>query len=276
MTKKSSRRILAVMMAMVMTMAMMFAMTTTSFAATGDTVTVTVKFDTRSYDLNGQMKKTDGTTLVSASPVVTYTNVTDPAGSSALAAVQKAASDNGFAVQTKRFGGSNVAITDIGQVGENHLSIAQLENSFIRLGTGADAYTVSGWVYGITPVGSTEFFPYDYMNAYTVSDGMTVSMHYSVTGPYDVNTQNWTADYSNPDVTMWNLYDQVTDKIATATDPDAAALAEYYQSTIYGEIAASKTATGNTTGWSAYYFSHNGLTDTNQAIPTLQDVLTWF
>lgn len=36
MTKKSSRRILAVMMAMVMTMAMMFAMTTTSFAANGN------------------------------------------------------------------------------------------------------------------------------------------------------------------------------------------------------------------------------------------------
>ena len=35
MTKKRSRRVIAIMMAMVMTMAMMFAMTTTSFATDG-------------------------------------------------------------------------------------------------------------------------------------------------------------------------------------------------------------------------------------------------
>ena len=89
-------------------------------------------------------------------------------------------------------------------------------------------------------------------------------MHYSVTGPYDLNTEYWTADYSNPDVTMWNLYDQVK-----ALDPndDMGALAY-----IDAEIEASATAAGNTTGLTAYYFSHNGLTDADKAqfIPYLQ------
>ncbi len=264
MTKK--RRILSVIMAVVMAASMMFAMTANTYAATDENITVTVKFDTRSYDLNAKMVKTDGETLVSDSPVVEYT-VTVPAGSTALDAVEKAAGDNGFEVETKSFGETNVAITDIGNVGENHLTVAQLENSFIRLGTGENAYNVSGWIYGITPVGSTEFFPSNYMNDYTLSDGMVVSMHYSVTGPYDLNTEYWTADYSNPDVTMWNLYDQVK-----ALDPndDMGALAY-----IDAEIEASATAAGNTTGLTAYYFSHNGLTDADKAqfIPYLQEMI---
>ena len=76
-------------------------------------------------------------------------------------------------------------------------------------------YYVSGWVYGITPSNSTEFFPYNYMSDYTVSDGMKITMHYSVTGPYNIETGNWTSDYSNLDVTMWNLYDKIA-----ALDPN--------------------------------------------------------
>lgn len=140
-----------------------------------------------------------------------------------------------------------------------------MENSFIRLGTGSTAYNVSGWIYGVTPVGSTEFFPYDYMSDYTVSNGMKITMHYSVTGPYDLNTQDWTADYSNPDVTMWALYDQLA-----ALDPDDEMGALGY---VDSEIESSATASGNTTGLTAYYFSHNGLTDENQFIPYLQEVI---
>ncbi len=52
MTKKRSRRIIAVMMAMVMTMAMMFAMTTTSFASTADpSVKVSVTYG--NFDTSG-------------------------------------------------------------------------------------------------------------------------------------------------------------------------------------------------------------------------------
>ena len=48
MTQKKSRRVIAIMMAMVMTMAMMFAMTTTSFAADGS-VNVQVKMYGETY-----------------------------------------------------------------------------------------------------------------------------------------------------------------------------------------------------------------------------------
>lgn len=263
------KKVFAVMMALVMTMTMMFATTTNAFASADDDITVTVRIDTRSYDLDGQMIN-ENNRLVSSNPVVEYT-VNVPEGSTALEAVQKAAADNNFAVETKDAPDYydptviHKAITDIGRIGENHLTVAQLENSFIRLGTGASAYNVSGWVYGITPVNSTEFFPYDYMSDYTVSDGMKITMHYSVTGPYDLNTQNWTSDYSNPDVTMWNLYDQVK---ALDPDDDWGTLA-YVDS----EIEASASVSGNTTGLTAYYFSHTPLTDTNQMIPYLQDVI---
>lgn len=272
---KNKRKVIALVMAMAMVMVSMFAMTTSVFAGTDDTITVTVKFDTRSYDLHAAMKTVDNN-LVSNSPVVAYEKVTVPKGSSALDAVEKVASEHGFAVETKSFGDANVAITDIGKVGEHYLTTAQMENSFIRLGIGENAYNVSGWVYGITPENSTEYFPYDYMNAYTLSDGMVISMHYSVTGPYDYNTSNWTVDYSNPDVDMWNLYDQLTDKIATATDPDAAMMAEFYQSTVADEIAAAANDAGNTTGLTAYYFSHTGITNDGQATSLLQEALSFF
>lgn len=85
MTKK--KRILSVIMAVALVASMMFAMNTVAFASTTDDVTVTVAFDTRSYDLNAKMIKTNGS-LVSSSPVVEYT-VSVSEGSTALKLCRK-------------------------------------------------------------------------------------------------------------------------------------------------------------------------------------------
>ncbi len=94
MNKRTMKKGLAIVLALVM----VFAMTATAFADTNNNITVTVRFDTRSYDLSAKMLKSDAQTLVSNNPVVEYT-VSVPAGSTALAAVQKAAADHGFDLQ---------------------------------------------------------------------------------------------------------------------------------------------------------------------------------
>ena len=72
------------------------------------------------------MLKSDAQTPVSNSPVVEYT-VSVPAGSTALAAVQKAADDHGFDVITKDVVDyydstkTHQAITDIGRIGETYI-----------------------------------------------------------------------------------------------------------------------------------------------------------
>lgn len=276
-----SRKAIAVLMTLVMSFTMVFATAATAFAAESDTITVTVKLDTRSYDLNAQML-TKNNQQLAAEPVVTYENVTLPAGSTALQALEAVAEEHNFDVDVRTFNdGKDKAVQQIAKVGEQSFvdkwGQALYDTTFVTLPDASKPdtnYSVSGWIYGITPVNSTEFFPYDYMNAYTMSDGMVLTMHYSVTGPYDYNIKTWTTDYSNPDVTMWGLYDQVTEKIATATDPDAAAYAEYVQSTIHDEIEASAKAKDNTSELTAYYFSHNGLTNDGQLIPTLKDLLS--
>ena len=267
--KRQMKKGLAIVLALVM----VFAMTATAFASTNDNITVTVRFDTRSYDLSAKMLKSDAQTPVSNSPVVEYT-VSVPAGSTALAAVQKAADDHGFDVITKNVVDyydstkTHQAITDIGRIGETYID-PTLKNAFITLPDTSTRgyYYVSGWVYGITPSNSTEFFPYNYMSDYTVSDGMKITMHYSVTGPYNIETGNWTSDYSNLDVTMWNLYDKIA-----ALDPNDGFGALSYTT---GTITTGANVAQNTTGLTAYYFSHNGLTSEadEQLIPWLQAIL---
>ncbi len=258
-------------LAIVLALVMVFAMTATAFADTNDTVSVTVRFDTRSYDLSSKMLKTDGT-LVSDNAVVEYT-VSVPSGSTALAAVQQVADANDFEVITKTVAdyydpsATHQAITDIGQIGETYID-DELKDAFITLSDESTRgyYYVSGWIYGVTPANSTETFPYNYMSDYTVSDGMTITMHYSVTGPYDYNTSNWTSDFSNPDVTMWNLYDEVSSLGSESADAVLNA--------IRAEITTGSTVSaGNTTGLTAYYFSHHGLTGSGEFIQRLQSVL---
>ena len=258
------------LLSIVMVLVMVFAMTATAFADANTNITVTVKFDTRSYDLSGKMLKTDGS-LVSSNPVVEYT-VSVAAGSTALQAVQQVATANGFQVTTKTVADyydssiTHQAITNIGQIGETYID-PDLKDAFITLADSSSRgnYYVSGWVYGVTPEDSTETFPYDYMSDYTVSDGMTITMHFSVTGPYDYNTSTWTTDFSNPDVTMWNLYDQLSE-----LDPgdESGKLAQ-----VDNALSAARTASGNTTGLSAYYFSHNGITNNDQFIGILTQAI---
>ena len=276
MTKK--RRILSVIMAVALVASMMFAMTANTFAATDETITVTVKLDTRSYDLSPALKDKNNNLL--GGTQVTYSNVTLPAGSTVWDAVQKVAADNNFELQYKTVADyydssiTHYAVQDIAQVGENTIENAGTKSAFITTASPYDErgyYYESGWVYGLTPAGSTEFFPGNYMDAVEIVDGETITLHYSTTGCIDVNTGTWTADYSNPDVTMWNLYDQLA-----ALDPDDELGALGYVTDTIKE--GSTVATGNTTGLTAYYFSHNGLTDENegQFIPYLQEVLAMF
>ena len=269
MNKRTMKKGLAIVLALVM----VFAMTATAFAETNNNITVTVRFDTRSYDLSAKMLKSDAQTLVSNNPVVEYT-VSVPAGSTALAAVQKAAADHGFDVITKDVVDyydptkTHQAITDIGRIGETYIDPA-LKSAFITLSDTSTRgyYYVSGWVYGITPVNSTEFFPYDYMCDYTVSDGMKITMHYSVTGPYNIETGNWTSDYSNLDVTMWNLYNQAK----TAATEGSLAMADWVDYC----VATGAGVAENTTGLTAYYFSHPVTTELqeNEGLSTVNELI---
>ena len=76
MNKRTMKKGLAIVLALVM----VFAMTATAFADTNDNITVTVKFDTRSYDLNSVVMKKKDNTNFGTSPVVTLTNVQVPSG----------------------------------------------------------------------------------------------------------------------------------------------------------------------------------------------------
>ena len=142
-------------LAIVLALAMVFAMTATAFADTNNNITVTVRFDTRSYDLSAKMLKSDAQTPVSNSPVVEYT-VSVPAGSTALAAVQKAADDHGFDVITKNVVDyydstkTHQAITDIGRIGETYID-PTLKSAFRKIpDTSTRGYYRMGiWYYSV-------------------------------------------------------------------------------------------------------------------------------
>ncbi|MEF9922176.1 MAG: hypothetical protein RR769_04600 [Anaerovoracaceae bacterium] len=284
MRRTHTSRFMAVMLAVVMVMSVTFAMTTTAFATTGNPITVTVKLDTRSYNKNAVLVNNNNVGL--GGTQVTYSNVTVPLGSNVWNVIQKVATDNNFQLQYKTVPDytnptiTHYAVQDIANVGENHIVEAG-RDAFITMPDSTDSrgyYYVSGWVFGLTPANGIEYFPSNYMDATEVTNGMTVTLHYSVTGCYDINTSNWTPDYSYPDVTMWNLYDQIAEKIAVNPGSEVATSAKAVLDFIFAEIEASATAVGNTTGLSAYYFSHNGLTNTTdyQFISALKDTLATF
>lgn len=262
----------------VLALAMVFAMSATAFADTNTNITVTVKFDTRSYDLDDVVMKTTSNTDYGTSPVVT-TSVSVASGSTVLDVLNAVATDNNLEIRSKQVQDyydstiTHTAVTSIAKVGEYYIdnSDPSIKSAFLTttVPTTVDSrgyYYESGWIYGLKTGTGDEYFPGSYMDSVEVTDGMTVTFHYSVTGAIDVNTGTWTSDYSNPDVTMWNLYD----KVAALGSEDADMVLDY----IDDEIAAGSTvAAGNTTGLTAYYFSHNGIAGDNEFIPLLQDAL---
>lgn len=265
--------------AIVMALTMVFAMSVSAFADTnsGD-MTVTVKLDSRSYDLESSMAN------------LPEYEVTVPANSTVQDVVEKAAEQYNLNMQWKSvpdYYNPNLihkALTDVNGIGENSVENGAdkeaIKSALLTFPDASDRgyYYMSGWVYGLTAADGIEYFPSDYMDATNVVDGMTVTLHYSVTGCWDINTSNWTSDFSNPDVTMWGLYDQVTEKIAADPTSDNAVAAQAMLDYVYGEIDASASAAANTSGLTAWYFSHEGLTDadTSQFIPALQSVLAEF
>lgn len=275
MNKRQMKKGLAIVLALVM----VFAMTAAAFADTDTNITVTVKFDTRSYDLDDVVMKTTSNTNYGTSPVVT-TSVSVASGSTVLDVLNAVATTNNLEVISKQVQDyydstiMHTAVTSIAKVGEYYIdnSSPSIKSAFLTttVPTTVDSrgyYYESGWIYGLKTGTGDEYFPGSYMDSAEVTNGMTVTFHYSVTGAIDVNTGTWTSDYSNPDVTMWNLYD----KVATLDPDDTFGALSYTTSTITNGTAVE----GNTTGLTAYYFSHNGLTDEEeeQLIPWLQAIL---
>ena len=267
------------LLSIVMVLVMVFAMTATAFADADTNITVTVKFDTRSYDLDDVVMKTTTNTNFGTSPVVTL-NVSVASGSTVQDVLNTVASNNNLEIRSKQVADyydstiMHTVVTSIGKVGEYYIdnSNPSIMSAFLTTAvpTSVDSrgyYYESGWVYGIKTGTGDEYFPGSYMDSVTVTNGMTVTFHYSVTGAIDVNTSTWTSDYSNPDVTMWNLYDKVA-----ALDPDDTFGGLSYTT---DTIADGADVDENTTGLTAYYFSHNGLTseDEEQLIPWLQAIL---
>lgn len=275
--KKNLKKVLSI----VMILTMVFAMSATAFADTNDNITVTVKFDTRSYDVDNVVMKTEANTAFGNSPVVTLTNISIPSGSTVQDVLEEVADINNLELLGKTAVDyydptiTHTAITSIGQVGENYIDSSNpgIKSAFITTAvpTTVDSrgyYYESGWVYGLKTATGDEYFPGGYMDSVEVTNGMTITFHYSVTGCIDVNTGTWTSDYSNPDVTMWNVYDKYK-----GLDPD-----DTFEilAGVDATIAASRTASGNTTGLSAYYFSHNGITADNQLIDMLNQAISLF
>ena len=275
MNKRTMKKGLAIVLALVM----VFAMTATAFADTNDNITVTVKFDTRSYDLNSVVMKKKDNTNFGTSPVVTLTNVQVPSGSTVQDVLEQVAAANNLELRWKvapdidSTKPDHTAFTSIAKVGEYYIDNStnpSIKPAFLttNVPTTVDPrgyYYESGWVYGLQTGTGDEYFPGNYMDSVTVVNGMTVTFHYSVTGCIDINTGTWTSDYSNPDVTMWNLYDKIAALDPNDTDEILAG--------VDATIAASRTETGNTTGLSAYYFSHYGITNENQLIGFLNQAL---
>lgn len=277
MNKRTMKKGLAIVLALVM----VFAMTATAFAETNTTITVTVKFDTRSYDLNSVVMKKNDNTNFGTSPVVTLTNVQVPSGSTVQYVLEQVAAENTLELRSKVAPDidptkpDHTAFTSIAKVGEYYIDNStnpSIKPAFLttNVPTTVDSrgyYYESGWVYGLKTGTGDEYFPDNYMDSVEVTNGMTVTFHYSVTGAIDVNTSTWTSDYSNPDVTMWNLYD----KIAALDPNDEFGGLAYTTST----ITAGANVAANTTGLTAYYFSHNGITseENEQLIPWLQAIL---
>ena len=277
MNKRTMKKGLAIVLALVM----VFAMTATAFADTNDNITVTVKFDTRSYDLNSVVMKKNDNTNFGTSPVVTLTNVSVPSGSTVQYVLEQVAAANNLELRSKvapdidSTKPDHTAFTSIAKVGEYYIDNStnpSIKPAFLttNVPTTVDPrgyYYESGWVYGLQTGTGDEYFPGNYMDSVTVVNGMTVTFHYSVTGCIDINTGTWTSDYSNPDVTMWNLYDKIA-----ALDPNDGFGALSYTT---GTITTGANVAQNTTGLTAYYFSHNGLTSEadEQLIPWLQAIL---
>ena len=277
MNKRTMKKGLAIVLALVM----VFAMTATAFADTNDNITVTVKFDIRSYDLKSVVMKKNDNANFGTSPVVTLTNVSVPSGSTVQYVLEQVAAANNLELRSKvapdidSTKPDHTAFTSIAKVGEYYIDNStnpSIKPAFLttNVPTTVDPrgyYYESGWVYGLKTGTGDEYFPGSYMDSVEVTNGMTVTFHYSVTGCIDINTGTWTSDYSNPDVTMWNLYDKIA-----ALDPNDSFGALSYTT---GTITTGANVAQNTTGLTAYYFSHNGLTSEadEQLIPWLQAIL---
>ena len=267
MKKLMNKRVLAVMLALVM----VFAMSASAFADVANNISVTVKIDTRSFDTTSK-----GTL---ADTVVTKT-VTVPSGSTVEDVLE--AVENTYGINMNIINAVDSAIgqtvgrvlTSVGGVSQNNYSQAQQQNTFLwdYVGT-ANEYCISGWVYSTVANGS-EIFPSYYMDNWYVTAGTSVNLYYTVTGPKDLNTGTWTSDYSNLDVNLWKLYDQLQEKISTSSNEDAVMWAEYEISEFEAALATAKTT--SSIGLSAYYFSHEKLTDSNGFITRFQDALAYF
>lgn len=267
MKKLMNKRVVAVMLALVM----VFAMSASAFADVANNISVTVKIDTRSFDTTSK-----GTL---ADTVVTKT-VTVPSGSTVEDVLE--AVENTYGINMNIINAVDSAtgqtvgrvLTSVGGVSQNNYSQAQQQNTFLwdYVGT-ANEYCISGWVYSTVANGS-EIFPSYYMDNWYVTAGTSVNLYYTVTGPKDLNTGTWTSDYSNLDVNLWKLYDQLQEKISTSSNEDAVMWAEYEISEFEAALATAKTT--SSIGLSAYYFSHEKLTDSNGFITRFQDALAYF
>ncbi len=275
--KRQMKKGLAIVLALVM----VFAMTATAFAETNTTITVTVKFDTRSYDLNNVVMKTTSNQNFGTSPVVTLTDVTVPSGSTVEDVLEQVATNNNLELRSKLVHDvdpnkpDHKAYTSIGQVGEYYIdnSSPSIKSAFILTPTPTSVdprgyYYDSGWMYSVRPQNSNEYYFADrYMDSVEVTQGMTITYRYSVSGCRDINTGNYTSSNTSPDMDMWILYDQIA-----ALDPNDDFGALSYTT---GTITTGANVAQNTTGLTAYYFSHNGLTseEDEQLIPWLQTIL---
>ena len=258
-------------LAIVLVLVMVFAMSASAFADVANNISVTVKIDTRSFDT------TNKGTL--ADTVVTKT-VTVPSGSTVEDVLE--AVENTYGINMNIINAVDSAtgqtvgrvLTSVGGVSQNNYSQAQQQNTFLwdYVGT-ANEYCISGWVYSTVANGS-EIFPSYYMDNWYVTAGTSVNLYYTVTGPKDLNTGTWTSDYSNLDVNLWKLYDQLQEKISTSSNEDAVMWAEYEISEFEAALATAKTT--SSIGLSAYYFSHEKLTDSNGFITRFQDALAYF
>ena len=267
MKKLMNKRVLAVMLALVM----VFAMSASAFADVANNISVTVKIDTRSFDTTSK-----GTL---ADTVVTKT-VTVPSGSTVEDVLE--AVENTYGINMNIINAVDSAtgqtvgrvLTSVGGVSQNNYSQAQQQNTVLwdYVGT-ANEDCISGWVYSTVANGS-EIFPSYYMDNWYVTAGTSVNLYYTVTGPKDLNTGTWTSDYSNLDVNLWKLYDQLQEKISTSSNEDAVMWAEYEISEFEAALATAKTT--SSIGLSAYYFSHEKLTDSNGFITRFQDALAYF
>lgn len=258
-------------LAIVLVLVMVFAMSASAFADVANNISVTVKIDTRSFDTTSK-----GTL---ADTVVTKT-VTVPSGSTVEDVLE--AVENTYGINMNIINAVDSAtgqtvgrvLTSVGGVSQNNYSQAQQQNTFLwdYVGT-ANEYCISGWVYSTVANGS-EIFPSYYMDNWYVTAGTSVNLYYTVTGPKDLNTGTWTSDYSNLDVNLWKLYDQLQEKISTSSNEDAVMWAEYEISEFEAALATAKTT--SSIGLSAYYFSHEKLTDSNGFITRFQDALAYF